>query len=124
MSNQNSSMLDDEKTRHIRQTIQSLFNGCLTAEAVAAELAVITVPNPNINPRKCEGDLRLLWCLVLASLIAQPDRVDTIGNLIICISKLPPPITKSGKQLAVNQGILRVWDDTPGLAWALRDEWD
>lgn len=66
----------------------------------------------------------MLWGLVLASLIAEPDRVDTIGNLIICISKLPPPITKSGKQLAVNRGILRVWDDTPGLAWALRDEWD
>lgn len=129
MSNRNSDrspspIPDDEKTRHNEQIIEDLFAGRLTAEAAATKIAAITVPDPNIDSEGCEEDLQMLWSLVLANLIAEPDRVDTVANLISCISSLPPPMTKLGKQLAVNEGTLRVWDDTPTLGWALRDEWN
>jgi hypothetical protein len=53
-----------------------------------------------------------------------PSRVETVANLIFCVSQLPPPVTKSGKQLAVNEGGERVWEDTLTLGWELRDEWN
>jgi hypothetical protein len=53
-----------------------------------------------------------------------PSRVETVADLLFCISQLPPPVTKSGKQLAVNEGSERVWEDTPTLGWELRDEWN
>jgi hypothetical protein len=53
-----------------------------------------------------------------------PSRVETVADLLFCISQLPPPVTKSGKQLAVNEGGERVWEDTPTLGWELRDEWN
>lgn len=114
----------DKKTSLQLPVINSLFTGQLIAESAASRLAGITVPNPNIDPEDCEEDLQLLWGNVLTSLVEVPDQVSTVADLIWCISKLPPPITESGQQLAVNEGIERVWNDTPTLGWALRDEWN
>jgi hypothetical protein len=71
----------------------------------------------------CEEDLQLFWNHVLSVIMKVPSRVETVVNLSFCISQLPP-VTKSGKQLAVNEGGELVWEDTPTLGWELRDEWN
>lgn len=103
----------DEKMTLEISIMQSLFASQLTALAAASRLAAIATPNPNVDPEECEEDLQLLWVSVLACLVETPDLVDVVANLIWCISKLPPPITESSQQLAANEGVERVWADTP-----------
>lgn len=116
--------LDDEKIRHTEEVLRSLFTGNLTVEEAATKLAATTIPDPNIDLEDCEEDLQVLWGRMLAYPMEPPSRVNTVASLILYISQLPPPITVSGKQLVVNEGTLRVWDDTPTLGWALHDEWN
>lgn len=114
----------DKMTDFHDQTLQKFHTGQLATEAAASKLARVTIPDPTIDPDECEESLQLLWSNVLASLIQAPDRVGSVANLILCISRLPPVVTESGKELVVNEGLQRVWDDAPTLTWALREEWD
>jgi hypothetical protein len=125
MSGQNSpSPGYDEQASTLEEILRQLFSGHLTPETAAPKLATIAVPNPNIDPEDCEGDLQSFWEDVLAAMLETPDRVQLVADLIFCMSQLPPPIDKSGKPLAVNEGGERVWEDTPTLGWVLRDEWN
>jgi hypothetical protein len=114
----------DEQAPSYEVILQNLFSGHLTPESAAPKLAAIAIPNPDNDPEECEEDLQLFWNHVLSVIMKVPRRVETVASLIFCISQLPPPVTKSGKQLAVNEGGERVWEDTPTLGWELRDEWN
>jgi hypothetical protein len=125
MSGQHSSPSKyDEQARDYEDVLKQLFSGHLTPGTSAPKLASIAVPNPNIDPEDCEGDLQSFWQDVLAAMVEIPGRVPLVANLIFCMSQLPSPITSSGKPLAVNEGGERVWEDTPTLGWILRDEWN
>ena len=47
-----------------------------------------------------------------------------VADLILCIARLHPVLTQPGEQLAVDDGVQRVWQDVPTLGWALREEWN
>jgi hypothetical protein len=114
----------DEQARSYDIILQNLFSDHLTPETAAPKLAAIAIPSPDIDPEECEEDLQLFWNHVLSVMMKVPSRVETVANLIFCISQVPPPVTKSGNQLAVNEGGERVWEDTPTLGWELREEWN
>jgi hypothetical protein len=107
----------DEQARCYEEFLRQLFSGHLTPETAAPKLAAIAVSSPGIDPEECEEDLQLFWSDVLAAVLELPGRVKIVAKLIFCMSQLPPPTTKSGKQLAVNDGGERVWENTPTLGW-------
>lgn len=128
MSNRNSSSLEPKELNELvncqEDVLKGLFDGHLTTATAAPQLAAVTIPDSNIDSEACEERLQMLWNNVLYFLIREPNRIDTIATLIHCISNLPLPLTEDGKQLAVNEGLRRVWEDKPTLGWELRDEWN
>lgn len=123
-SNRSSPPPGYEMTRPCEEILQSLSDGHLTTAEAAPKLAAITVPDPNIDPEECEEHLQELWAIVLEFLAKAPGRVKMVADLIWCIARLPPVLTESGHQLAVNDGDERVWQDLPTLGWELREEWN
>jgi hypothetical protein len=113
-----------EMTRPCKEILQSLSDGNLTAVEAAPRLAAFTVPDPDIDPEECEEHLQELWAILLEFLGEAPGRVKMVADLIMCIAHLPPVLTESGEQLAVDDGTQRVWQDVPTLGWALREEWN
>lgn len=120
-SNRSSPPLDYEMTRPCEEILQDLSDGRLTAAEAAPKLAAVTVPDPNIE--ECEEHLQELWAILLDFLGQAPGRVKMVADLILCIACLPPVLTESGEQLAVDDGVQRVWQDLSTLGWALREEW-
>jgi hypothetical protein len=53
-----------------------------------------------------------------------PGQVKILADLILCIARLPSVLTQPGEQLAVDDGVQRVWQDVSTLGWALREEWN
>jgi hypothetical protein len=47
-----------------------------------------------------------------------------VADLILCIARLHPVLIQPGEQLAVDDGVQRVWQDVSTLGWALREEWN
>jgi len=111
-------------TRPCEEILQSLSDGSLTADEAAPRLAAFTVPDPNIDPEECEEHLQELWAVLLEFLGKAPGRVKMVADLILCIARLPPVLTESGEQLAVDDGVQRVWQGVPTLGWVLREEWN
>jgi hypothetical protein len=123
-SDQDSFLADYEMTRPCEEILQRFADGHLTAAEAAPKLAALTVPDPNIDPEECEEHFQELWAIVLNFLKKAPGRVEMVADLILCIARLPPILTESGEQLAVDDGCQRVWQDVPTLGWELRDEWN
>jgi hypothetical protein len=123
-SDQDSPPPDYDMTGPCKEVLQSFADGHLTAAAAAPKLAALTIPDPNIDPEEIEEYLRELWQIILVYLARNKSRVKTIADLIWCLARLPPVLTESGEQLAVDDGCQRVWQDVPTLGWELRDEWN
>jgi hypothetical protein len=115
---------DYEMTRPCEEVLQSLSDGRLIAEAAASKLAALTIPDPNIDPEEIEEHLSELWQILLVYLAEAQNRVKVVADLIFCIARLPPLLTASGEQLAVDEGLQRVWQDVPTLGWELREQWN
>jgi hypothetical protein len=111
-------------SRPCEEILQTLADGRLTAAEAAPKLAALTIPDPNIDPEDSEEYLQELWEIVLVFLKEVPGRVKIVADIVLCMARLPPVLTESGEQLAVNDGRERVWQDLPTLGWALRDEWN
>lgn len=111
-------------THPCEEVLQSLWDGHLTAAAAAPKLAAITIPDPNIDLEEIEGHLWILWGKVLTCLEKVPGRLKTVADLISHISSLRPVLTKSGEQLALDEGTQHAWQDLPVLGWHLGERFN
>jgi hypothetical protein len=108
--------------------LNSLFNSEIDSTTAAQKLASIVLPRPPPDQDDEDEDddtmayLEGMWKTVIETLEEHSSRAQTVCNLIICISQLPPALTQSGKQLCEENR--RVWQDVPRLGMALRDEWN
>jgi hypothetical protein len=108
--------------RPCEEILQNLSGCRLTAAEAAHKLAALTIPDPNIDPEECEEFFQEPWAIDF--LKKAPGRVKMVADLIWCIARLPPVLTKSGEALSVNDGDELVWQDLSTLAWELREEWN
>jgi hypothetical protein len=112
-----------DMARPCEEILQNLSDGRLTAAEAAPKLAAITVPDPIMDPEECEEHLQELWEILLEFPGQAPGRAKMVADLVLCIARLPPVLTQPGEQLAVDDGVQRVWQDVSTLGWALREEW-
>jgi len=113
--------------RNQKAVLRDLFNDKVKPKTAAQKLTAIVLPQP--PPDQDEendeddtmADIEGMWSLMINGLEEDPERAKTVCDLIVCVSQLPPAITQSGKQLFEDHQ--RVWQDTPRLGMALRDEW-
>jgi hypothetical protein len=123
----------DRFWRSQKALLRDLFDGRLCIQTAAERLTAIVVPEPppdqvdddNDDDDDTMADIEAMWRIILGSLEDAPDRAQIVCDLIICISQLPPVLTRSGQQLCGNnEPAQRVWEDTPCLGISLRDEWN
>ena len=95
LSASTSSIPSPEELRHQHAaTLQKLFDGTVTPKMTATKLSALTIPNPKIRRHKYAYPIQLLFENILSSLHEHPNRVQTVADLIISISELPPIWTK------------------------------
>lgn len=105
------------------EVIQQLVNDRLSIETAASQLALATIPDPNVDIGDCEDNLWDLWGNILMFLEKNPSRAQMVAGLIIAISELLPARTQSAAQLVIDEW-RRVWEDTPALGWEMREQWN
>ena len=107
----------------------SSSTGHLTPQEAAPKLAAVTLPDPipDIDNEDDEEEvlvnLERMFNMMLRALSTRPEQVYTIFDSMICLSQLPPALTKSGKQLCGTDPPGRVWEDLPHLGRSLGAEW-
>ena len=107
----------------------SSSTGHLTPQEAAPKLAAVTLPDPipDIDNEDDEEEvlvnLERMFNMMLRALSTRPEHVYTIFDLMICLSQLPPALTKSGKQLCGTDPPGRVWEDLSHLGRSLGAEW-
>lgn len=125
----NSSPLSpDGLCRQHATTLQELFDGTLTPRAAATKLSKITIPNPRIRRHRYAYSIQLLFENIISSLHTHPHRVETVADLIISISQLPPIWAKSDpgapKHFIPDENTC-IWDDDGStFARILNDKWE
>jgi hypothetical protein len=117
--------------RSQKALLHDLFDSRLCTQTAAERLTAIVIPEPPRDQGDDDedddtmADIEAMWRIILASLEDAPDRTQTVCDLIVCISQLPPVGTQSGHQLCgYNQPAQHVWEDTPCLGISLRDEYN
>lgn len=78
------------------EVIQERFNDRLSIETAASQLALATIPDPNVDIGGWEDNLWDLWRTILMFLEKIPSGARKAAGLIIAISELPPARTESG----------------------------
>lgn len=107
----------------------SSSTGHLTPQEAAPKLAAVTLPDPipDIDNEDDEEEvlvnLERMFNMMLRAPSTRPEQVYTIFDLMICLSQLPPALTKSGKQLCGTDPPGRVWEDLSHLGRSLGAEW-
>ena len=129
LSASTSSIPSPEELRHQHATtLQKLFDGTLTPKMTATKLSALTIPHPKIRRHKYAYPIQLLFENILSSLHEHPNRVQTVADLIISISELPPIWTKpepgAPKHFTVGEN-MGIWDDEgKELGRVLNGEWE
>jgi hypothetical protein len=100
-----------------KEIIREVVTGQLTPKAAAPKLAAATLPDPipDIESEEDEdgilSDTERMFNITLEVLETDPKSAPTIRDLIVCMSQLPPALTKSGQQLCATDPPGRVWED-------------
>lgn len=102
--------------------LQELFDGRITAETAAPRLAAATIDTG--LGQLCLGDIEGMWNSILGHLEDFPDQVQTVVDLVICVSDLPPPLSESGQPTYLEDAYRLVWKDLPALGWSVNLEWN
>ena len=129
LSASTSSIPSPEELRHQHATtLQKLFDGTLTPKMTATKLSALTIPNPKIRRHKYAYHIQLLFENILSSLHEHPNQVQTVADLIISISELPPiwakPEPGAPKHFIVDEN-MGIWDDEgKELGRVLNGEWE
>jgi hypothetical protein len=118
----------EELTYQHATTLQELFDGTLTPQTAATKLSALTIPNPKIRRHKNAYPIQLLFENILSSLHEHPNQVQTVADLIISISELPPIWTKpepgAPKHFIVDENT-GIWDDEgKEFGRVLNGEWE
>jgi hypothetical protein len=115
--------------QHQEVIIRDLLDGHLTPTTAAPKLAAVTLPNPipDIDNEDDEKEvlvnLERMFSMMLHVLETRPECVHTIFDLMICMSQLPPVLTKLWEHLCGTDPPRRVWGDLPHLGRSLGAEW-
>lgn len=110
--------------------IRKTLDGQLTPRAAAPKLAAVTLgdPVPDVHNEEDEdeflGSIERMFNYMIRSLGERPEDVQTIFELLVCLSQLPQVFTKSGQPLYRSDTDQYVWKDMPYLPFALGDQWD
>jgi hypothetical protein len=87
--------------RSQKALLRELFDGRLCIQTAAERLTAIVVPEPPLDQVDDDqddstmADIEGMWRIILGSLEDAPDRTQTVCDLVICISQLPPVIAQS-----------------------------
>ncbi|KAJ5117119.1 Protein of unknown function DUF3632 [Penicillium atrosanguineum] len=98
--------------------LQDLFNGSISAQEAAENLASISL---STDPEP-EGGVTRLWSLIVNCGYTFPGHHDKLVDTLVQLSRLPDAKTASGGLVLLYD--MRIWKDLPMLGWQLRDEWN
>lgn len=85
--------------------LRDLLNNIVDHKTAAQELAAIVLPRPppdqddENDDDNTMADIEGMWSLMVDRLEENPRRAETVSDLMLCVSQLPPAITQTGKQL-------------------------
>ena len=120
-----------------RGILQSLFGGLISLQLAAEQLASLSLEENGI-----ESGIYRTWQAIVGDAKETTDHHETLSELLVSISRLPPAEDQEGNQLM--QYDLRIWgksclrglicgrrnaaksltlDDIPCFAWELYDDW-
>lgn len=110
---------------HQKEIIREVVTGQLIPKAAAPKLAAATLPDPIPDIESEEdgdnilSDTERMFNIMLEVLETDPKSTPTIRDMIVCMSQLPPALTKSAQQLCATDPPGRVWKDLPILGRSL-----
>lgn len=128
----NRTMLEEDRPiegQYQKYLIRKTLDGQLTPRAAAPKLAAVTLgdPVPDVHDEEVEGELlgsmERMFNYMIRPLGERPEDVQTIFELLVCLSQLPQVFTKSGQPLYRSDTDQYVWKDMPYLPFALGHQW-
>lgn len=117
-----------------KAVIHRLLDGKTAIHTAATELASVALSDPTLE-KEFEDDedkedalacvIESIWRSAFEAFGQVPDGVQTIFDLLLCMSRLPPALDKSGRQLCTSTDpIQRIWQDVPNLGVVIHGEWN
>lgn len=108
---------DDNQIASRNEILNPCFQGNLTPQSAAEQLASMTLSSPDV-----ENNLEITWDVILVPVREVPEHHDKLIDVLHHLSRSESAQDENGEQLKVHS--MRVWSGLPMLAYEINSEWD
>ena len=93
--------------------LRGLFSGRLSTQAAAEELAKVTLSVDDDPETDTHTRVEITWTVILVAARTFPEQQETLVDLLLHMSRLPPAKDEHGEQLRLCCG--GIWEDLPEI---------